>query len=258
MTDTFLHALVATLSTGPVGFSDALGYTNASLIKATCDSAGLILKPSLPLAAIDRTFSIADVKSSVLSQRAVPTGSHVWTTHTAAGDALLWYMVLSISVQHSWTLFRGDLWPPLPLTQDVVVWDYSNAASARLVPGNTTELSELQTTHGHPESSVGDDMQPLSQPPPLPSPLDFSYKLIAPVMPFSGGWALLGEVDKLTPVSEQRQWDFDFAEGFLLRISGVVGESVTVAAWKGGSVYTKSIQIGDNGEGAIVFESFLG
>ena len=69
---------------------------------------------------------------------------------------------------------------------------------------------------------------------------------------------MLGEVDKLTPVSEQRQWDFDFAEGFLLRISGVVGESVTVAAWKGGSVYTKSIQIGDNGEGAIVFESFLG
>ena len=36
VTNTFLHALVATLSTGPVGFSDALGFTNASLVMMTC------------------------------------------------------------------------------------------------------------------------------------------------------------------------------------------------------------------------------
>jgi hypothetical protein len=34
VTDNFLHALVATLSTGPVGFSDALGYTNVTLVKS--------------------------------------------------------------------------------------------------------------------------------------------------------------------------------------------------------------------------------
>ena len=47
VTNNFLHALVATLSTGPVGFSDALGYTNATLVRSTCASDGLLLKPSL-------------------------------------------------------------------------------------------------------------------------------------------------------------------------------------------------------------------
>ena len=73
VTNSFLHALVATLSTGPVGFSDALGYTNASLVNRTCDSSGLLLKPSLPLAAIDRSFSRARGRG-----RALPAMAHVW------------------------------------------------------------------------------------------------------------------------------------------------------------------------------------
>jgi hypothetical protein len=56
---------VATLSTGPVGFSDALGHTNASLVLSTCRSDGLLLKPSLPLRAIDRTFSRVEQRAPV-------------------------------------------------------------------------------------------------------------------------------------------------------------------------------------------------
>ena len=88
--DSFLHALVATLSTGPVGFSDALGYENASLILRTCRPDGLLLKPTLPLAAIDRSFHVGDASLSV----AVPAGGHVWATHTAAANEI-WFSVHS-------------------------------------------------------------------------------------------------------------------------------------------------------------------
>jgi len=231
VTDNYLHALVATLSTGPVGFSDAIGFNNASLIRATCDSAGRLLKPSLPLAAIDRSFATDEVT------KGLAPGGHVWATHTAAGN-MVWYMVLAITVHSDFTLLRSDLWPPLAASQDVVVWDSTDmAGSARLVQASTASLANLTTVAG------SDHL----------NPLDFQYKLVAPVMPSSRGWAMLGEPDKLTPVSEQRQWGFDFAEGFLLRMVGAVGETVTVAAWKDGNVHTQTTVIGDNGEGAIGF-----
>ena len=249
VTNNFLHALVATLSTGPVGFSDALGYTNASLVRSTCASDGLLLKPSLPLAAIDRTFSVGSPSGAASSSVGppVPAGGHVWATHTRVGSATytegIWYSVLAITVHSEWSLLRSDLWPPLDEDADVVVWDWGDVSSARLVKANTSELASLQTAPAPPLPAE-----------PTPRPVfDFTYKLVAPMIPTSGGWALLGEPDKLTPVSEQRQWSFDLAEGFLLKVEGAVGENVTVAAWKGGQVHTHSTVIGDNGEGAIIF-----
>lgn len=233
VTDNFLHALVATLSTGPVGFSDSIGFNNITLIRATCASDGMILKPSLPLAAIDRSFATDK------ATRGLAPGDNVWVTHTASTRGLVWYMVLAITVHSDFVLLRDDLWPRLPVSQDVVVWDYSDmSGSARLVQGNMTELANLTTVPGS---------DPLN-------PLDFHYKLIAPIIPQSGGWALLGEPDKLTPVSVQRGWSFDFTDRFLLRMSGVVGENVTVAAWKAGIVHKRTATIGHSGHGAVRFD----
>ena len=64
----------------------------------------------------------------------------------------------------------------------------------------------------------------------------------------------MGELDKLTPVSVQRSWDFDFAQGFLLKVQGAAGENVTVSAWKGGVVHTHSTVLDDRGLGGIIFE----
>jgi hypothetical protein len=44
------------LSGGPVGIGDGLGFTNASLASMAANSAGLILRPSKPLTAIDSLF----------------------------------------------------------------------------------------------------------------------------------------------------------------------------------------------------------
>jgi hypothetical protein len=45
------------LSTGPVGISDKIGATNASLIMATCDASGRLLQPSKPLTPSDRMYT---------------------------------------------------------------------------------------------------------------------------------------------------------------------------------------------------------
>jgi hypothetical protein len=67
-------------------------------------------------------------------------------------------------------------------------------------------------------------------------------------------WALTEHRGKLTPVSEQRGWSFDLAEGFLLKIlSAAPGENVTVSAWKGGKVQTKSTVADNRGEAPIIF-----
>ena len=173
VTDNFLHALVATLSTGPVGFSDALGYTNATLVKSTCAKDGMLLKPSLPLAAIDRSFSIGSNESTVAPS--VPAGSHVWTTHTSAAGQT-WWFVLAISVEQPWELLRSDLYPVLPLSEQVVVYDYRDpAGTAKLIEANQTVLWEIQT------------------PPAADGYHGFTYLVIASIIPTSGGWALLGE-----------------------------------------------------------------
>jgi hypothetical protein len=136
--------------------------------------------------------------------------------------------------------------PALSLAQDVVVWDYwQGIGSAQLVPANTVEITSLQATGNG--GGTGN--------------LAFCYKLIAPLIPSSGGWAVLGEPHKLTPVSEQRNWQFeqtDESSGSLtVKVinSEALGEVVTVAAWKAGKVYTQTAQIDSKGEGVFVFDN---
>jgi hypothetical protein len=242
--DNFLHALVATLSTGPVGFSDALGYNNVSLIQATCASDGLILKPSLPLAAIDRSFCRSNSTCGVQGRPSLPSHAQILATHTAtAGN--VWYYALGIAELpgslNGANLLRTDLYPPLSPEADVVIWEHSDpAASATLVKGTKSGGTSEQ-------AGVLTPMKPLDG--------DYKYVVCSPVLSDSGGWAFLGEVGKLTPVSVQRGWMFDLAEGFLVKLTvGTPGENVTVAAWKAGVVHTQSMVADDRGEGAVIFQ----
>lgn len=59
------EAIIATLSTGPIGPGDAINYTNVKLIMQCCRSDGLILKPDRPLTTINRLVSDWALSSSV-------------------------------------------------------------------------------------------------------------------------------------------------------------------------------------------------
>jgi hypothetical protein len=243
-TDNFLHALVATLSTGPVGFSDALNHTNASLVRATCAGDGRLLKPSLPLAAIDRTFSTASAAAAAAAGAAlapVPAGGHVWATHTAGAGDLAWHHVLAITVHGAFELQRADLWPAV--AGDVVVWEHSDpAGSARRVNASSAALMSLQTS--------AQSATPLE-------PLDHRYVHVSPIVP--GGWALLGETGKLTPVSVQREFAISVAvpaspaPRLVVALRGAAGESVTVTAWRAGAVHTQTAALDAEGQGTVTF-----
>ena len=239
------------MSTGPVGFSDALGYNNASLIKSTCATDGLLLKPSLPLAAVDRSFCLAKAGNNASGpgcggqgQPPLPPHSQLWATHTVIGENT-WYYVVGIAevpgALAGASLLRTDLYPALSSGADVLVWEYRDpAGSAVLMPGKGEGTPDVLATMTTTQTSDG----------------DFKYVIVSPVMADSG-WVFLGELGKhpkMTPVSVQRGWEFDFAEGFLAKMTtGAPGENVTVAAWKAGTVYSASMVLDNAGEGAVSF-----
>ncbi|MEY2430796.1 MAG: hypothetical protein QOC92_521, partial [Acidimicrobiaceae bacterium] len=72
-----VEALLAALSTGPVGIGDALGQADRELVLRTCREDGVLVRPDVPLAAVDRCFAEHPVA------RATPLVAEAWTDHAA-------------------------------------------------------------------------------------------------------------------------------------------------------------------------------
>lgn len=51
-----VEALLASLSAGPVGIGDQLGCTDRDLVMRTCREDGVLVKPDVPIAAVDQCF----------------------------------------------------------------------------------------------------------------------------------------------------------------------------------------------------------
>ena len=65
-----LNTIAAVLSTGPVGISDQLGGTNATLIMATCRSDGVLLQPAKPLTPSERMYVNLTLSKTIFSMYA--------------------------------------------------------------------------------------------------------------------------------------------------------------------------------------------
>ena len=50
------EAMLAALSAGPVGIGDRIGRTDLGIVRRTCRADGLLVKPDLPIAALERCF----------------------------------------------------------------------------------------------------------------------------------------------------------------------------------------------------------
>ena len=100
-----LHVVIALMTTGPVGISDLIGMTNATLAKRMITEDGTLLKPSKPITTVDSFFSSAvpDIvgedslwdSNAVRSGARTPPPGNVYTTYT--GEQLsaptAWYFV---------------------------------------------------------------------------------------------------------------------------------------------------------------------
>jgi hypothetical protein len=108
-----LHVVIALMTTGPVGISDGINFTNVPLILRTIAEDGTLLKPSKPITSVD----------SALSSKAPP--GYVYTTYSGIpmAPAKAHYFV-SFKMTDVWTLTARDFYPALPLDASVAtrVW----------------------------------------------------------------------------------------------------------------------------------------
>jgi len=207
-----LHAISATLSTGPVGFSDGIGFSDAALIMRTCRADGLLLRPDAPAAHLDAALVAtmgAGGEAAVPYVVAAPVtlGGFTWTLLLAAELAA----PFSVSLD-------ADLAPqPAGAAGAAVVVDWFAPADAVAVPaGGAFTVAPGQ---GCPAPACG------------PNASAFRFLLVAPVL--ADGWAYLGEPAKFVPVSQFRTAAFapSPAGGFSATLVGGAGDgAVAVAA----------------------------
>lgn len=226
------------MSMGPVGFGDAAGYSNASLLLATCMSNGTLLQPDRPLAFPDsfltnysRLEQLGDVR---VAHSALATG---------AGDRA--YYVLAWQLAADLALAWSDLYPAPGAGAEFVALSYSGVAGfGGCVDGAPlSACAEAVPFPGGPllrATGTGAD--------------DWRLSTLAPVL--SSGWVLLGELDKAVPLSARRFGAIEQpADGSLtVALAGAPGERVRVAAAQSaGTVSVLEATVAEDGTAILRF-----
>ncbi len=124
-----IEALLSALSAGPVGLGDRIGRTDRSIVMRTCREDGVLIKPDLPLAALDRCY-LADAAREPVPLLAEtrsehPLGRFVYLValHASREPAPLEGEVALAEL--------GDGAPAGP----VAVYDWRSERAERLAPG---------------------------------------------------------------------------------------------------------------------------
>lgn len=234
-----LSVILSVLSTGPVGIGDAVGATNKTLVRATCRADGLLLKPSLPLAAMDLTFLYP----------APPLGQENWNTSMVAMQAGTWIPsssspssstgppfvhVVVVDAAEPVVVYPSDIYPS-------ILTPFFSYVAVPWSPG----FAEMETRCGAAGGGGGDGdcFVPFNQTSPLtvqtggPSPPPpgisgegfhpFEMLTLHPVS--SSGFGVIGTLDKIARVSPQRFAAIDYlTDGLTATVTGVEGEELAV------------------------------
>jgi hypothetical protein len=126
------EALLAALSGGPVGIGDQIGHVRREVVMRTCREDGVLVKPDLPLAVVDRCFTAHPYFSGG------PLVAETWSRHPA-GD---WIYVVAMNASHeskvsgeplSFRVELADLGESRPRAA-VLAYDWRRQAFAHLEP----------------------------------------------------------------------------------------------------------------------------
>jgi len=195
-----LHAVVATLSMGPVYPSDKIGYTNISLLARSHRADGLILKPDRPAFALDVSYyhRAFGTKGPDAAQVTLAQSNHArWN----------WNVLLVLEESHDYTLTTADLGIPTTDAQSYIAYSWhAGDLHYDFVPFDVKNPLPLSAN---------------------PHVNDFTVWYMAPVL--VPGFALLGETSKWVPMSKQRVSGFQInQQAVTLNLIGEVGEKVTI------------------------------
>lgn len=192
-----LQVLITTLTAGPIGIADQIGYTNSSLILQTCTTNGTLLQPDKPATPIDAMFSqsaLVRPPGEVWQAHTKLDAVTVGTSNAQVEQAVLWRYVLGVDTVYS--LHQEQLWPPNPNRDTVVVSWHSRHACVTTTTSSTTCVQRRNATQSY----------ELATAPMVDLEHGFDLLVFAPIIWTSSGRgiALLGELSKIVTVSEAR------------------------------------------------------
>ena len=244
-----LHALVACLTAGPVAIGDGIGDADATLVRRTARSDGVLLKPDRPALALD----------SVYFQEAFGKGGpkgEVTATFVEIGK-LRWRFILGAALEADYDVTASDFaydGSGKETDLDGVAWSrtYGDAfgppEAADLVEYGTGPLAPGPLRLTLPAQASEDDWG------------KYTLWRTAPRACEGLGWALLGEMDKLISISKQR---FSAVtpicgaySGFVVDLIGAPGEAVTISfADVRGQILSKQVTISSSGTARFTLTS---
>lgn len=190
------EALLSALSTGPIGLGDRAGRNDATLAMRTCRADGLLIKPDVPVAAVDDSlrgnpaFGDDLVVAECYSDHDAGRWAYVLAMHTSPTETEI---VDEIAFDR-----LGESSP----TGDVVVWD-ARRATLTPMPADGRWPVALATE-------------------------EWTSLVLAPVL--AGDLAVLGDVTKFVPAGDARIEIFSVDEAVHLIVKGA-GETVTITGW---------------------------
>jgi len=210
-----LHHASSVFSAGPVTPGDGVGFSDVEQIMRGCTSSGLLLHPSRPATAIDRSIA-----STVFPHSAEAFSGEVYATYTQMGG-FFWDHVLV-----------AELSEPLSVTpQDFEAIRADAILRSPLLTVAASDTTIAYSLNATTFSNASFQFRFFSESSPLqlaPCDLrDFAVWHTAPV--FQSGYALLGDLRKFVPTSEMRFSNIQVTEtGASADITGSVGEFVPV------------------------------
>ncbi|KAL5016026.1 hypothetical protein ScPMuIL_005615 [Solemya velum] len=225
-----LEAVVATLSTGPVGPSDKISSTNVTLLMRCCNQDGLILKPSRPAVAIDKQIMQAAFNPTQNS-----TGE-IWSTYTIV-SGYPFGLVFAADQESEISLNRSEIGFTF---QPMVIFSTMIDRSEKIEVLNFTQTTPLVLSKC--------------------SKSEFCLYYTSPVFSVGSSSVLIyGEEDKWVPMSPQRVLRIaTLNSDIILTVKGSFEETVkfTFIEWSSGSsLRSVTCTFGPSGQAVIRYSS---
>ena len=218
-----LHALVATLSAGPVSPGDGIGLANASLLMAACRAGdGLLLKPDRPATIMDRAY-LAALAAAPPTAAVLPLDelTHTWSAH-GPRRAYRWHYILAANLSADVQLAVADLGPMASSTGGYAVFDFFALPGGKGAGAPFNATQPLRIPRGTALPAAPADALPLR------------YLVAAPVL--SSGWVLVGEAAKFVTMSRARTRNFvETSDGFSVDVEALGSEDVQMRVVPPGS-----------------------
>lgn len=237
--------MLALMSTGPVGISDAIGMTNATLVGRAIRDDGVLLKPAKAITAVDSTF-LENSGSGYL--------------YSTVGLGTSWIFV-SFQATESVEVRLRDFWPRVEQTGGLLAFRNFNAFGSCV---NNTDALLSSCVGGFvslDNLTLSEAIFSINAPDVSLSPSGF-----APSITFAfqncieSRWFLLGELNKYVPLSPARFQNLTCTRsGVTTVVTGGVGEVVQLTALKpqqGGSEYVvvfRNVTIPNTGAIRVAF-----